>query len=311
MSMRRLSAAGLALLLCPLAVMLSAQAPSPAPGPAAAAPQAAPDPNVPLYFEVASVKPNRSGEQGGRIGRQPGGRVTVTNVPLRQLISFAYQMTPTTLVGGPAWIAQERYDIVAKLEGDPQPIPPGGGPDHAMLAFRSLLADRFKLQVHHETRELEVYALVVAKADGTLGPGLKKSTQDCSPDAIRALMARGGPPPAPPAGNGVMCGGRTTPGRMMVGGMPISVVTGPLGALTGRTVIDKTGLTGAWDFELTFAAEAGRGQPPPGAPAPPPPDPDAPSIFTALPEQLGLKLESTKAPMDVVVIDSVSEVVPD
>jgi uncharacterized protein (TIGR03435 family) len=127
---------------------------------------------------------------------------------------------------------------------------------------------------------------------------------------MRAMMGRGGPPPVPPGANPVLCGVRMTPGKMLVGGMPITVITTPLGNMAGRNVVDRTGLSGFWDFELTFAPEAGRGQPPPGANVPPP-DPDAPSIFTALQEQLGLKLESTKAPLEVVVIDSVAEVVPD
>lgn len=302
--MRRTFAACALLLTWSCPELSFAQAPSP-PGRPGAAP---PDPNVPVYFEVATVKPNKS-DALPRMGRSPGGRVTLTNFSLRAIISLAYQTTPTTLVGGPAWIATERYDIVAKLEGDPPPLAPDAGPDHAALALRTLLADRFKLQVHRETRELDVYALVVVRADGTLGRALKRSTQDCSPEARRARLAGGGPPP--PAGGGPTCGMFANPGRMMVGGLPIAVVAGPLGNMTGRNVLDRTGLTGLWDFEMSYAADAGRGQPPPGGPVLPPPDPDAPSIFTALQEQLGLKLEATKAPLEVVVIDSVSELVPD
>lgn len=270
--------------------------------------QAPPDPNVPIYFEVASVKPNKSRDLP-RIAREPGGRVVVTNSPLRQLIIYAYDVNPTALVGGPAWIGTSRYDVLAKLEGDHMPVPLGAGPDHAQLAMRTLLADRFKLQVHRETRELDVYALVVAKADGTLGRSLKKSTQDCSPEA-RARRGRGEPSPAP-AGGGPTCGMFNSSGRMMVGGMPISIVMGLLGNLTGRNVVDRTGLTGLWDFEMTYSREAPRNQPPPGSPNIPPAEPDAPSIFTALQEQLGLKLEPTKAPIEVLVIDSVSEPAPD
>ena len=272
-----------------------------------------PDPNVPIYFEVASVKPNESGDPGGMMRRQPGGRVNATNMPLRQLISFAYQLTPMTLIGGPGWIGDARFDIVAKLEGDPPPIPPGAGPDHVMLAMRTLLAERFNLKIHRETRELDVYALVLARPGGSPGPALKRSMQDCSPEAVRAMIGRGGGG-LPPAPQGTpLCGARIGPGRMQLGGMPLSMLTGPLGGLSGRIVVDRTGLTGNWDAELTFAPEVGRGAPPPppGAPGPPAPDPDAPSIFTALQEQLGLKLESTKAPIEVVVIDSVEKPTPD
>lgn len=277
-----------------------------------AAPEA-PDPSVPLYFEVASVKPNKSDEPGGSMRRQPGGRLNAVNMPLRALISFAYQTSPFTLVGGPGWIARERFDIVAKLDGDPPPIPPGSGPDHMMLAMRTLLADRFSVKLHRERRDLDVYALVMSKAGGDPGRGLKRSTQDCSPEAVRAMMARGGPPPPPPAAAGVMlpCGARMMPGRVQLGGLSLATLLGPLGGLVGRVVVDRTGLTGTWDFELTFAPDAGRGAqvpPPVNLPAP---DPDAPSIFAALQEQLGLKLEAAKAPVEVVVIDSVDRPTPD
>jgi uncharacterized protein (TIGR03435 family) len=266
--------------------------------------QAPPDPNVPLHFEVATVKPNKSNKPGGSMRREPGGRLTATNMPIRQLITFAYQVTPLQLVGGPGWIEADRFDIVAKLEGDPPPVAPGLGPDHAMLAMRTLLTDRFKLKIHRESRELEVYALVMTRP-GSPGPGLKRSTQDCSPEAIKTMAGRGGPPPGP--GSPVLCGARMLPGRVQLGGMPISTFAGPLGGLTGRIVVDRTGLIGSWDFDLTFAPEPGRGV----VADVPPPDPNGPSIFTALQEQLGLKLEATKAPVDVVVIDSVEPPTPD
>ena len=115
---------------------------------------------MPLYFEAASVRRNTSGEQGQNIRRQPGGRLTATNMTLRSLITFAYQLQPFQLVGDPSWIRTEHFDIVAKMEGDPAPVPPGQGPDPLMLAMRSLLTERFKMAVHRETRELDIYALV-------------------------------------------------------------------------------------------------------------------------------------------------------
>ena len=123
----------------------------------------APDPNVPLYFEAASVKPSNPDVPGGGIRRQPGGRFNTINTPVRLLITFAYQIQNFQLVGGPDWIGNDRFDIVAKMEGDPPPTIPGSGPDPMMLAMRTLLAERFKLVVHKETRELDVYALVLAK----------------------------------------------------------------------------------------------------------------------------------------------------
>jgi uncharacterized protein (TIGR03435 family) len=267
----------------------------------------APDPGVPLYFEAASIKPNDGKTPGIGIRRQPGGRFNTTNTPVKLLITFAYQIQDFQLIGGPGWMNSDRFDIVAKMDGDPPPIIPGSGADHMMLAMRTLLADRFKLVVHHETRQLDIYALTKAKADGTLGPALKPASGDCSPAAFAAR--RGGPPPpgGPPP---TVCGMQQGPGRIRFGGFPLSLFATGISNRVGRAVVDRTGLTGNWDFELTYAAESSPGALPPGAP-PPPPDPDAPDLFTAVREQLGLKLDSTKGPVDVLVIDSLDRPTPD
>jgi uncharacterized protein (TIGR03435 family) len=257
-------------------------------------------------FEVATVKPNKSGEARQFIQRQPGGRVTVTNMPLRTLITFAYQLAPFQLIGGPSWVASDRFDMVAKLEGNPEFPVPGQGPDPIQLAMRALMAERFTLKTHRETREMNIYALVMVKP-GVPGPGLKPATTDCAA-AIKAGPRAGGPPPGPPpipASGVVPCGIIGGPGMIRFGGFPISQLTTMLAGQSGRMVVDRTGLTGNWEFMLTFAAEQ-RGQPPPGVEAPAV-DPDAPSLFTALQEQLGLKLESTKGPVDVLVIDNVGQ----
>jgi uncharacterized protein (TIGR03435 family) len=255
-------------------------------------------------FEVATIKVNKSGEQRQFIQRQPGGRVNVTNLPVRFLITFAYQLAQFQLVGGPSWMATDRFDMVAKLEGNPEFGPPGSGPDPIMRAMQTLLADRFKLKVHRETREMDIYALVMAKPGGAPGPGLKKSDIDC---AEMARARRGqppqGPPPIPAGGGPIPCAIMGGAGMIRFGGFPISQITQMLGGQTGRMVLDRTGLTGNWEFVLTFAPE-GRGQPPPGVDAPPV-DPTLPSIFTALQEQLGLKLEATKGPVEVLVIDGI------
>jgi uncharacterized protein (TIGR03435 family) len=148
-------------------------------------------------FEVASVKPNKSGD--GRIffQMQPGGRFTATNVPLRELIRFAHGIQTFQLVGGPDWIGSERFDIMAKAEGDLPPSPPGGSPGPMQMMVRTLLVERFKLAVHNETRDLPVYALVMARVDGRLGPQLRASQVDCAA-LMAAARGRGGPPPAPP-----------------------------------------------------------------------------------------------------------------
>ena len=141
-------------------------------------------------------------------------------MPLRALITFAYQLQPFQLVNDPSWLRTTNFDIVAKMEGDPAPVPPGAAADPLMLAMRSLLAERFKLTVHRETREMDIYALVMARPDGKPGPALKPSTQDC---AAMMAAARGGPPPGPPPGpnSPVMCGMRATFGRIQAGGMPM------------------------------------------------------------------------------------------
>jgi uncharacterized protein (TIGR03435 family) len=283
----------LGMCLAAAAAILCAQVQTPSPAPS---------------FEVASIKLNKSGGPGQFIRREPGGRVTVTNMPVRQLITFAYQLAQFQLVGGPSWIASDRVDMVGKLEGDPVFGPPGSGPDPIQRAMQSLLADRFTMKVHRETREMDIYALVMAKPGGAPAPGLKKSDIDC---AEMARARRGqpppqGPPPIPAGGGPAPCMIMGTPGMIRFGGFPISQITTMLGGMTGRMVLDRTGLTGNWEFMLTFAPP--QGGPPPGAQLPPgipAPDPDAPSIFTALQEQLGLKLESTKGPVDVTVIDGI------
>jgi uncharacterized protein (TIGR03435 family) len=262
-------------------------------------------------FEVASVKANRSGDNRIGIGFQPGGRFRATNVPLRELISAAYG-TPQPLpafqiTGGPKWIESDRFDIVAKAPGDPQPGP--NGPPPGMFAMlRTLLADRFQLILHRETKDMAIYALVLARADGKLGPQLKPATTDCAA-MMAAARGRGAAPPPPPApGERMPCGMRMFPGNLSGGSSPMAQLTNVLARFVNRTVVDQTGLTGNFDLDLQWTPDQmpqGRGDPPPGAPALPAIDPNGPSIFTAVQEQLGLKLESTKGPVSVVVIDRV------
>ena len=258
-----------------------------------------------LAFEVASVKPNTSGDGRVMLGVQPGGRFTATNVPLRMLLRQAYDVQDFQVVGGPDWLASDRFDVIAKA--------PEGEITFELMRpmLRTLLAERFKLRVHNETREMPVYDLVKARSDGTLGPNLTPSTVDCA----TALGGRqgGGPPPAPPQpGQRVDCGFIIGLGRMSVGGMPIEQLARDLSPMVGRVVLDKTGLTGNYSYELTYAPEQLGGGPPPllnGAP--PTFDPNLPSIFTALQEQLGLKLDSARGPVEVLVIDRAERPVAD
>jgi uncharacterized protein (TIGR03435 family) len=261
----------------------------------------------PTTFEAASVRPNTSGIPDSTFRRQPGGRFNATNVTLRQIITNAYQIQGFQLLNLPDWAGQERFDIVARIDGNPPPMPPGSPNDPMMLAVRALVEDRFKLVVHREQRELDIYALVMARADRKPGPSLRASTQDC--ERVMRDVARGGVPPSPPPGVEVFCGMRRSFGRVVAGGASMGMLASNLAPQLGRTVVDRTGLDGFWDLEMTFAQEM-TGPVPAGVELPPV-DPDAPSLFTAMQEQLGLNLEPTKGQVEVVVVDSVSRPVPD
>src|SRR5262245_37267692 len=180
------------------------------------------DAKAPETFEVASVKRNTSGERNSMLRRLPGGRMTATNMPVRPMLLFAYDLAQYQLVGGPSWLTTDSFDIVAKMDGDPVPATPGSNtPDPMQLALRNLLEDRFKLKVHRETREMDIYALVMARPGGAPGPNLKPAGNDCAAQA--AAARRGGAPPAlpgPPGSGGPFCGIFGGPGRLRFGGLP-------------------------------------------------------------------------------------------
>ena len=240
-------------------------------------------------FEVATVRPNTSGESGASIGARPGGRLNGTNQTARNLIRNAFNLQPFQMIGGPDWMDSDRFDLVAKAADadlDAKGMLTNQG---FMLRLQSLLEDRFKMVTHWETRELPVYALVVA-VEGKLGPALKVHTGDC--DRARAANT---PPTA-------KCGTRmnVTPTGAQVSGVGIPMLTFArnLAGTTGRNVVDKTGLSSGYDFELTFIPDQTA-------------DTTGPSLFTAIQEQLGLKLESQRAPVDVLVIDRLERPTPD
>jgi uncharacterized protein (TIGR03435 family) len=265
-------------------------------------------------FEVASVKPNTSGDVRVMFGMRPGGRFTATNVPLRELIRMAYGLQNVQVQGGPDWIGSERFDVVAKAEGDLPPMAPGGTPNPLLLMVQSLLSERFKLAVHRETREMPIYALVMARSDKRPGPQLRQSESDCAALMAARRGAAGGPPPPPPLkpGERPQCGMFMGMARIAAGGVPTTQLAMSLSQRVGRIVVDRTGLSGMYDFEVDFTPDQlPQGPPPPGAPPLPPIDPNGPSLFTALQEQLGLKLDPERGPVEVLFIDSVERPTPD
>jgi len=314
--------------IVPFAVVatLSAQVPAaPAPGAPAGgvafavgqAPPPLPWDAPHLEFEVASVKPNKSGPTMTAMRMVPS-EFRVTNVPVRVLISLAYRAQRYQMIGGPGWIDSERFDIVAKA-------PAGSTPDQTPLMLRGLLADRFKLRVHGETREAPIYALVLARSDGRLGPKLSKSTDDCEKilaerRAAAAAGRAGGPGHTtftmPPPDEKPVCtiSLRPTPvpnGPPLLtfrgGGQPIQMLANQISNMVDRRVVDRTGLTGLYDFELQFSMRAQMPLTTQGAGAsniPSAPLDDGPTIFDAV-RELGLKLESERGPVEHLVIDSI------
>ena len=227
-----------------------------------------------------------------------------------ELLRQALQKPDYQIVGAPGWIDTERYSISAKAaEG----LPPAA----VSVLLANLLKDRFQLATHLETRELPIFNLVMARADGRLGLDLKATPAECQATiaerlaAAKAAAGRGGPPPLPPLGdpNGPPpCGFvRVNPGLILGSGRTIAEIVPMLADLLSRPVIDKTGLTGMYDFSLKFAPESAGSNTvirllSPGAPTPAG-DSNAPSLVAALQEQLGLTLEGARGPVEVVVID--------
>jgi uncharacterized protein (TIGR03435 family) len=235
-------------------------------------------------FEVASLKPNSSGLPGYSIRVLPAG-LTARNITLKRLIAVGYSVTDYQIFGSLTWLESAGFDLEAKSPG-PTDLP------HVRPMVQSLLDDRFKLMIHRETRELPIYSLTLAKSGGKPGPGLVESTAGpCEPVNSQS------PPSAAACGT-------VSPGRGRIWGQRgrISQLADRLSTILGRTVVDKTGLTGAYDIELTYTPDPDMAQQlPPGQPAS---DVPGPSLFTAMQEQLGLKLQAGKGPVEVIVVDS-------
>jgi uncharacterized protein (TIGR03435 family) len=251
-------------------------------------------------FDVVSIKPSQPGAPS-RLPRVSPGRVEIYNTTLKGLIRTAHSrfaFDTREIVGGPSWIDSDRFDLVATMNLPPQ-VDSSGLPTGLIVMLRTLLEDRFGLRTHNERREGDVYTLTFARSDKKAGAGLRPAPDLCA--ATMKEMTGATPPPqrrgAPP------CSFGGPPGRLIGTGVTIAMFSNVLSGNVGRPVIDRTELPGSFDIELTFDP-ASAAQAPPGAPPGPLPNDDTkPSIFTALQEQLGLKLESTRGPIDVLVVD--------
>jgi len=250
-------------------------------------------------FEVASIKP--AGNQGPMMMRpQPGGLNGTASLKL--LMQSAYAVQPFQIAGGPEWIESERYAIEAKADGNPSR-------DRIFLMLQSLLEVRFRLKIHRETRELPVFDLVVAKGGPKLPPpreGVCQDSADPLPEVTGGRMAPPARGPAPVARCGALGVMLQMGGARIAGGkVPMSELARTLSVLLGRTVVDRTAVTGLFDLRLDFLPDDSTPRLPPPPPNSVSTDTMSPAIFSALPEQLGLKLESAKRPVEVIVIDHV------
>jgi bla regulator protein blaR1 len=237
---------------------------------------------APTAFTVASIKPNRSSDDRFMMRFLPGGGLTATGVTLKMLIMNAYEVAGYQIVGAPAWVGTERWNIEAKADGVRGTLKR----EESDAMLQRLLEDRFQLKSHRESKKLPAYALVVAKGGAKL----------------KAHAAADGARPQESFGFGSAAGT----------GVPIPDLAFQLSQGLGRPVLDRTGLQGRYDFTLEWTPAPGEftaaaiGLPPRAGP-PRPVDPNRPSIFTALEEQLGLRLKSTKAPVEILTIDHVEQ----
>jgi uncharacterized protein (TIGR03435 family) len=238
-------------------------------------------PAAPTAYTVASIKPNKSSDDRFMLRPLPGGGLTATGVTLKMLIGFAYGVFAYQISGGPTWIGTERWDIQAKTDGVEGRLPPA----QSGALLRALIEDRFQLKARRESKEMPVYALVVAKN----GPKPKLHPSDPANAKPSAMLG---------GGSGIFTD------SSMAG------FAARLSEQLGRPVIDRTDLKGGYDFTLQWTPAPGEGSAesiglPPRAEPPAPGDSNGPSIFTALQDQLGLKLESTKGPAEILIIDNV------
>ena len=262
--------------------------------------------DAPSRFDLVSIKesPPPTATGGGTfsvslfIGARPGGRFEANNATVSRLLQYAYDgfSLPGQIVGGPAWMDafESRYQINALAAGEPSRA-------QMQEMVKAMLADRFQLKVRIEPRELDVFLLVPARRDGTLGRGIRPTTLDC--EAL-AEKQKAGDKTVRTCGTSGMKSGATT--TFTGTGVTMAMVASMGQSAAGRPIIERTGLTGRFDVELEYAGGMGRAAGPADAA-----DSPAASIFTAMQEQLGLRLEPGKETMNVLVIEQVERPTPD
>ena len=242
-------------------------------------------------FEVASVRINKS-QTRTPMRWLPGGRF-IMGLPIQAILTIGYGVPMYRIVGAPKWVRGVYFDIDARADRQPTVA-------ERQAYYRGLLEQRFRLQARVEQREMDVYALVLPRPDGRLGPGLRRSTMDC--DAVIAenrRRAEAGVAPQPPIpGQRPVCGSVGGGSSLMAGAAELTALVGMLSAGLERPVIDRTGLTGRFDIDF-------RSAPMRVATTPPAALAELPSVFTAVQEQLGLRLETTRASIPVLVIDHI------
>lgn len=256
-----------------------------------------------LTFAVASVKENQNAD-ASRFSFLPGGRFAAAGVPLRDLVRLAFAADTVQMssqVVGPDWLATVKFDIQAQADGEITPEPDGTPSRRLRAMLRSLLQERFQVRVHMDQRPFPMYALVLERS-GTLGPRLQRSTMECA--------GRDQPTPVTP-NNG--CEIKAGPGRLEARGMTMPRLARALANFpaVGRIVRDETGLSGSFDISLEFVPAFVQAPTGDGAPVANPSADAGPSLFTALKEQLGLKLDARRGNVDVVVVDRAEKPSPD
>jgi uncharacterized protein (TIGR03435 family) len=262
-------------------------------------------------FDVVSIKPNRTNQGIPLVVFQPGGRMIAANVNIRQVILVAYSIDTLQLVDAPDWTTSERFAIEART-GDSTPT------STIRLMLRSMLAERFNLVAHTERRDLPIVAMTMARPDKRPGPKLVPSGPECR--RIRPPEGIPIPPPPPPPPPGAAnaapiriiletdeplrrrCGAMVTPGWMSAGNITMQEFTRPLSQVLRRPVINETGLEGEFDLDVIFSPEGLGGAlvgPPPASVS------DAPSLETALRDDLGIRLESRRGSVEVLVVEKI------